>query len=66
MPQGSAFADEAGQYAWLVIVFLGLGAMQLVAAWFLGRARRDRQEREAAGTSPGLRVPDDAAVSRRP
>jgi len=33
--QGRAFTDEASQYAWLVIVFLGLGAIQLVAAWFL-------------------------------
>jgi hypothetical protein len=34
--RGRAYTDEAGQYAWLVIVFLGLGTMQLVAAWFLG------------------------------
>jgi len=38
---------EAIRYSWLFIVFLLLGAMQLIAAWFLGaRGRRD----DAAGT----------------
>ena len=39
--------DEASRYAWLVMVFLLLGATQLIATWFLGaRARRD----DARGT----------------
>jgi hypothetical protein len=45
--RGQAYTDEASRYAWLVIVFLLLGATQLIAAWFLGaRARRD----DARGT----------------
>ena len=46
--RGRAYADEGRQYAWLFIVFLLLGAMQLLAAWFLG-ARGSR--REDAGTT---------------
>ena len=34
--RGRAYADEAGRYSWLFIVFLLLGAMQLLAGWFLG------------------------------
>lgn len=37
---GQAYADEARGFSWLFIVFLGLGAMQFLAAWFLGA--RDR------------------------
>lgn len=33
--RGRAFADEAGQYGWLFVLFLALGATQLLAAWFL-------------------------------
>jgi hypothetical protein len=40
--EGRAFTDEARGYSWLFIVFLALGAMQLVAAWFLSaRGRSD-------------------------
>ena len=48
--QGRAFADEAGQYAWLFIVFLVLGAMQFVAAWFLS-VREGRDPDESPATS---------------
>ena len=41
--RGQAYTDEAGRYSWLFIVFLLLGAMQLIAAWFLG-ARGRRQD----------------------
>lgn len=41
--QGRAYTDEARQYTWLVVVFLGLGAMQLLAAWFLGARRPSRR-----------------------
>jgi hypothetical protein len=51
--QGRAFADEAGQYAWLVIVFLGLGAIQLVAAWFLSaRGATHEPASSEAGDEP--------------
>jgi hypothetical protein len=33
---GRAYTDDASQFGWLFIVFLALGAMQLLAAWFLG------------------------------
>jgi hypothetical protein len=45
--QGRAFTDDASQYTWLVIVLLALGAMQLIAAWFLsarGRAEDDEPD----------------------
>jgi hypothetical protein len=43
--QGRAFADEAGRYSWLFILFLALGAMQLLAAWFLStRGAKDTDE----------------------
>ena len=52
--RGRAYTDEAGQYAWLVIVFLGLGAMQLIAAWFLGArgVRRGEPNSTEAGDEP--------------
>ncbi|HWL99517.1 MAG TPA: hypothetical protein VNP20_19400 [Nocardioidaceae bacterium] len=40
--QGRAFADDAREYRWLYLVFLALGALQLLAAYFLGR-RANRQ-----------------------
>ena len=43
--RGRGYADEAGQYSWLFVVFLALGAMQLIAGWFLGA-------RAASGTDP--------------
>jgi hypothetical protein len=40
--RGRAYTDEARQYSWLLIVFIALGAMQLLAGWFLGaRASED-------------------------
>jgi hypothetical protein len=51
--QGRAFTDEARGYSWLVIVFLALGAMQLVAAWFLSaRAATDAPNSTEAGDEP--------------
>jgi hypothetical protein len=35
-----AYVDEARSFSWLFIVFIALGAMQFLAAWFLGL--RDR------------------------
>lgn len=55
--RGRAYTDEAGQYAWLVLVFLGLGAMQLLGAWFLS-VRGGREDAEGADDVPG----DDAAA----
>ena len=52
--QGRAFADEAGQYSWLFILFLALGAMQLLAAWFLS-ARGPREH----GEPPDMREAGD-------
>ena len=51
---GRAYTDDASQFGWLFIVFLALGAMQLLAAWFLGArdARAGEQEREEAGDEP--------------
>ena len=51
---GRAYTDDASQFTWLVIVFLLLGAMQLLAAWFLGArdARAGEPEREEAGDEP--------------
>jgi hypothetical protein len=49
---GEAYADEAREYSWLFVVFVGLGAMQFLAAWFLGlrdRARRGPDD----GRPPG-------------
>jgi hypothetical protein len=39
---GQPYADEARGFAWLFIVFLALGALQFLSAWFLGA--RDRSE----------------------
>jgi hypothetical protein len=53
--RGRAFTDEAGRYAWLFIVFLALGAMQFVAAWFLSARGADTDEAPApreAGDEP--------------
>ena len=51
---GRAYTDDASQFTWLVIVFLLLGAMQLLAAWFLGArdAWSGEQERDEAGDEP--------------
>lgn len=35
--QGRAFVDDVREYAWFVMVFLGLTAVQLLAGFFLGR-----------------------------
>jgi hypothetical protein len=35
--RGRAFVDDALEYRWLYLVFLALGAVQFVAAYFLGR-----------------------------
>jgi hypothetical protein len=34
--EGRAFVDDAGDYGWYVLVFVGLAVVQLVAGWFLG------------------------------
>ncbi len=55
--QGRAYTDEASQYVWLIIVFLALGATQLIAAWFL--SARDRalgSDTDEAGDEPRPRV----------
>ena len=49
--RGRAYTDEAGSYSWLFIVFLLLGAMQLIAAWFLG-VRGTRRDEDAANRPP--------------
>lgn len=51
--RGRAYTDEAGSYSWLFIVFLLLGALQLIAGWFLG-ARRTQEDpaRPEAGDEP--------------
>ena len=46
---GDPYVDEARGFGWLFFVFLGLGAMQFVAAAFLGL--RDRANR--GGPEPG-------------
>lgn len=40
--RGRAYTDEAGSYSWLFIVFLLLGALQLIAGWFLGARNTPR------------------------
>ena len=42
--RGQAYTDEASRYSWLFIVFLLLGAMQLIAAWFLGARGADAED----------------------
>jgi hypothetical protein len=51
---GRAYTDDASQFGWLFIVFLALGAMQLLAAWFLGArdAWSGAPERDEAGDEP--------------
>jgi hypothetical protein len=51
---GQPYADEAKGFSWLFIVFLALGAIQFLAAWFLGS--RERSLRRPAGEDP--RPPD--------
>jgi hypothetical protein len=33
---GQPYVDEARGFSWLFIVFIGLGATQFLASWFLG------------------------------
>ncbi|MET0801942.1 MAG: hypothetical protein ABWZ53_12330 [Actinomycetota bacterium] len=40
--QGRAFTDDAREYQWLYLVFLALGALQLVTAYFLGQRAKGR------------------------
>jgi len=47
---GQPYVDEAKGFSWLFIVFLGLGAMQFLAAWFLGS--RDRSRHRSAEDDP--------------
>ena len=35
---GQVYVDDVSRYRWYVIVFAVLGAMQLLAGWFLGHA----------------------------
>ena len=35
--RGRAFIDDVGEYRWLYLVFLALGALQFATAYFLGR-----------------------------
>lgn len=57
--RGRAYTDEAGQYAWLVLVFLGLGAMQLLAAWFLGARGAHDDDARASGEPGESDEPDE-------
>jgi hypothetical protein len=52
--QGRAYVDEAGRYRWFLVVFLLLGAMQLLGAWFLGARgpEGDEAEHEGSGSEP--------------
>jgi hypothetical protein len=49
---GRLAVDDASHYTWYVMVFVVLGAMQLLASWFLGHR----------GDGDG----DDGGASRRP
>jgi hypothetical protein len=40
--RGRAFTDDAREYQWLYLVFLALGALQLVTAYFLGQRAKGR------------------------
>lgn len=40
--RGRAFVDDAREYQWLYIVFLGLGALQFVATFFLSQRAKGR------------------------
>jgi hypothetical protein len=65
--RGRAYTDEARQFAWLVLVFFGLGGMQLLAAWFLGaRGARDDDPDASAAEEPGEPDEPDEPPSRRP
>jgi len=35
--QGRAFVDDVREYDWLLLLFVGLSAMQFLAGFFLGR-----------------------------
>ena len=48
---GDPYVDEARGFAWLFFVFIGLGALQFVAAAFLGL--RDRAHRGGDEPGPG-------------
>jgi hypothetical protein len=48
---GQPYVDEVQGFWWLFLVFIGLGAMQFVAAAFLGL--RDRAHRGPDGDAPG-------------
>lgn len=41
--QGRAFVDEARRYNWFALVFVVLGAAQLVGGYFLGRRPANRR-----------------------
>jgi hypothetical protein len=50
---GQAYVDEASGFTWLFLVFLGLGAIQFLAGWFLGvRGGRDVSGRPEAQDEP--------------
>jgi hypothetical protein len=51
---GRAYSEDASQFGWLFVVFLALGAMQLLAAWFLGSrdAWSGKPEGDEAGDEP--------------
>jgi hypothetical protein len=40
--KGRAFIDDAREYRWLYVVFLALGGLQFVAAYFLGQRAKGR------------------------
>jgi hypothetical protein len=40
--RGRAFTDDAREYQWLYLVFLSLGALQFVTAYFLNRRAEER------------------------
>jgi cytochrome bd-type quinol oxidase subunit 1 len=51
--RGRAYRDEASGYSWLFIVFLLLGALQLIAGWFLGaREQASDSTTSEAGDEP--------------
>jgi hypothetical protein len=43
---GQAYVDEARGFSWLFLVFIALGAIQFLAAWFLGSRDRARGSAE--------------------
>jgi hypothetical protein len=51
--QGRAYVDDLSRYRWYVLVFAVLGAMQLLAGWFLGhRGELPPADAEAQGEEP--------------